>query len=289
MAAAADDERAPAVEDLIIDDGVPNRGHRLCIYDAAYHAAGVAVGEHASFGAMVAIEFAGAYDNDAAAIAARTAAGPPLVGKFQPSLVKTATHLGGCGGCKKPIRGGSVVEAGGKKYHRDCFCCGADGCAVNLAGVPFMTERGLMFCKPCWAVAFGKKCAGCKNLIEGKYVVVGKESWHKECRGKGGAKGGGGGGRGWRGRSSASTTTATTRASGGTRTTTTTTTTTRISGARARGGRGRGARGGRGRGRSRADARRTRAERLGGAGWQSDLAGQAGLTALADEYAALGL
>ena len=41
-----------------VDDGVPSRGHRLAVFDDGYNMAGVAVGAHAVFGNMVAIEFA---------------------------------------------------------------------------------------------------------------------------------------------------------------------------------------------------------------------------------------
>ena len=38
------------IDDLIVDDGVPTRGHRLCIYEGRYGVAGVAVGLHTVFG-----------------------------------------------------------------------------------------------------------------------------------------------------------------------------------------------------------------------------------------------
>jgi uncharacterized protein YkwD len=38
------------VDALIIDDGVPTRGHRLGIFDEAYEVAGCAVGDHSTFG-----------------------------------------------------------------------------------------------------------------------------------------------------------------------------------------------------------------------------------------------
>ncbi|CAD7969865.1 unnamed protein product, partial [Amoebophrya sp. A25] len=38
------------VEDLIVDDGVKTRGHRLGVYDPMYHFVGVFVGFHKTFG-----------------------------------------------------------------------------------------------------------------------------------------------------------------------------------------------------------------------------------------------
>lgn len=43
------------IDDLIVDDGVEGRGHRLSIYNPAFQVAGVAVGEHKTFGKMVVV------------------------------------------------------------------------------------------------------------------------------------------------------------------------------------------------------------------------------------------
>eukprot|EP01052_Picozoa_sp_SAG31_P040244 SAG31_NODE_5783_length_2328_cov_3.748543_2_plen_61_part_00 len=53
------------VDDLIVDDGVPSRGHRLAVFDERYNLAGVAVASHAVFSHMAAIEFANDYADDA--------------------------------------------------------------------------------------------------------------------------------------------------------------------------------------------------------------------------------
>jgi uncharacterized protein YkwD len=46
------------VMQLIVDDGVPDRGHRKNTFSAVYHTAGVACGPHPGFGNMCVIDFA---------------------------------------------------------------------------------------------------------------------------------------------------------------------------------------------------------------------------------------
>lgn len=58
------------VRQLIIDDGVPDRGHRANIFDAKLNLAGVGCGPHQRYGWMCVIDFAGA-------VASRTATPDP--------------------------------------------------------------------------------------------------------------------------------------------------------------------------------------------------------------------
>jgi uncharacterized protein YkwD len=53
------DDPAGVVRQLIVDAGVPNRGHRLNIFSRGYQAAGVGCARHAVYGAMCVIDFAG--------------------------------------------------------------------------------------------------------------------------------------------------------------------------------------------------------------------------------------
>jgi uncharacterized protein YkwD len=46
------------VQQLLIDDGVPDRGHRRNMLDPGFNAAGAACGSHAKFGTMCVIDFA---------------------------------------------------------------------------------------------------------------------------------------------------------------------------------------------------------------------------------------
>jgi uncharacterized protein YkwD len=48
------------VQQLIVDSGVPGRGHRQNLFGRSYQSAGVACGRHRNYGSMCVIDFAGA-------------------------------------------------------------------------------------------------------------------------------------------------------------------------------------------------------------------------------------
>lgn len=169
------------VEDLIVDDGVPSRGHRLGIYDQAFRVAGVRLGHHATFGSCCVIEFATHYEDSEDRLVARVTQGPRPVAKAKAAVKTQWRDLGTCPGCKETIHGGAVMEACGHKWHRDCFVCQGDGCGTPLRGVPYQEHGGMPFCKDCYYSQFGSTCAGCGEKIHGGVMKAMGKTWHKEC------------------------------------------------------------------------------------------------------------
>lgn len=175
------------MEDLIVDDGVPTRGHRLGIFDEKYRVAGIAVGHHKVFGRMAALEFATEFVEDVEAMDSRRLLGPPKVAaSARPGSAaakqKINTQwkdLGKCGGCGEAIHGGSVVEIPNLgKFHKDCFACAE--CKTPLTGVPYQAEKGKAYCKPCRLQLFGDACAKCGEKLEAG-VMSGGKKYHKAC------------------------------------------------------------------------------------------------------------
>ena len=173
------------MKDLIIDDGVASRGHRLCIYDAAYRVAAARFGAHATFGAMAVIEFATAYEANAEAVAARRVGGAPkpIAGAAGDEGERTqwAAKLGDCAGCGQPIKGGAVVEIPKLgNFHKVCFACAS--CDGPLLGLPYIVETRAPYCKACHTQLFAPTCRGCSQKIAGGGVTVGGAPYHKECK-----------------------------------------------------------------------------------------------------------
>lgn len=171
------------IDDLIVDDGVPSRGHRLAVFDSRYNVAGVALGTHSTYGNMVAIEFAGCFVDNPEAVAARQQSGPPKlqqVANVRANEDRTQWQLGKCRGCAREIEGGQVVEAAGGRWHRQCFNCSL--CEVSLVGVKQKKEeQGRVFCQQCWVERYAPSCFVCGGKIEGKRVRKGETFRHPSC------------------------------------------------------------------------------------------------------------
>ena len=175
------------VEDLIIDDNVRDRGHRLCLFDERYKVAVAKIGSHKIFGSMAVIEFATAFEGEEAKVRARESAGPPKLAALAASAaasqaIKTQwRNLGRCAGCGEPIQGGAVMETDKLgKFHKECFKCIT--CTKSLVGVPWKAEKTEAFCAECHVQAFAPECAGCGEKIAGAGVTVNGTPYHKECK-----------------------------------------------------------------------------------------------------------
>lgn len=50
------------VRQMIVDDGIPDRGHRKLLFDRSFHYAGVGCGAHRAYGALCVVDLAGTSD-----------------------------------------------------------------------------------------------------------------------------------------------------------------------------------------------------------------------------------
>lgn len=172
------------IDDLIIDDGVASRGHRLALFDERYNVAGVSVAAHETYGNIVAIELATCYVNDEDSIARRLKAGPPKLERVEGARAgeeRTQWKIGKCKGCNMQIEGGQVVEAAGGKWHAQCFSCAH--CQTSLVGAKQKKEeQGRIFCQSCWVELYAPTCFVCQCKIEGDRIKKGETYRHPTCR-----------------------------------------------------------------------------------------------------------
>lgn len=168
--------------------------------DCASLTANITQAPHKVFGHVIAIEFAGTFDPEDGLIATRLEAGPhrpappePAAqgrgrgGRTQglPAIETQWKDLGNCGGCRKTIHGGEVVETeqGQRKvkYHAACWSC--RGCGCSLVGVSRKAEAGAVYCNPCWIESFAPACAHCvKKVVAGGIRLTSGAIFHEECR-----------------------------------------------------------------------------------------------------------
>jgi len=196
------------IDDLIIDDGVPDRGHRLCIYTDHFLKGGAHVGPHSIFGSVACIEFVGDWEERAESegavdrITERTAR-LALLSTSDAGAPRTqwSGALGKCVGCHLPIIGGAVITAEkmGGRLHEQCFVCGCSSssaettggeyCGKSLRGATHMVVKdgadgNRCCCKACWERLHAVECQRCKQrIIDGKIArdKGGTEDFHLEC------------------------------------------------------------------------------------------------------------
>lgn len=171
------------VLDWVVDDGVPNRGHRDIVYTPSFKIPGVRVGPHFHYGAMTALDVCNGFAPNPNDIKEREKRGVRKVDpKSIPQDKKTDTHwqnLGTCMGCGEQIKGGSVSETDRGKFHADCFACGS--CKKNLAGTTFKVHEKKEYCIECYNKEFAKKCEVCNEPLIGTYTIMNDKCYHKEC------------------------------------------------------------------------------------------------------------
>jgi len=173
------------VLDLIIDDGVPSRGHRNGVLNPEYDTVGVAYGHHTTFGMMAAMEFARGWQGHDMFLRARRQSGPVKLSSQTLAKAKAAAStqwaLGSCAICREPIKGGKVIESQqiGGKVHAACFNCKA--CGKSLVGSNYKMHQGSFFCAECYFKQHGEKCTACGNAIAGSGMKCSLGSFHIEC------------------------------------------------------------------------------------------------------------
>ena len=92
---------ASIVTQLVIDTGVPSKGHRKNIFSTAFTIMGAAVGNHKQYSKMVCEDFAGGFSSSGSAQPAKVNAANPA----RSAAAKSA----GCDGVVKVTRNGNMV------------------------------------------------------------------------------------------------------------------------------------------------------------------------------------
>lgn len=102
------------VLDLVVDDGVPSRGHRLGVFDPWWHYVGISVKKHKVFGFCAAIAFSHTYKVDLNLdLKSRISSAAPFPIKPATDLkVETqwGSSLGKCAACGEDLLGGQIIE-----------------------------------------------------------------------------------------------------------------------------------------------------------------------------------
>ncbi|KAK8376985.1 hypothetical protein O3P69_013576 [Scylla paramamosain] len=85
-----------------------------------------------------------------------------------------------CGKCDKRVKG-DCLNAVGKQFHPECFCCAY--CGKIFGSGAFYLEDGLPYCEADWNDLFTTKCVGCGFPIEAgdRWVEALNNNYHSQC------------------------------------------------------------------------------------------------------------
>ncbi|KAK8745656.1 hypothetical protein OTU49_000303 [Cherax quadricarinatus] len=85
-----------------------------------------------------------------------------------------------CGKCDKRVKG-DCLNAVGKQFHPECFCCAY--CGKVFGSGAFYLEDGLPYCETDWNDLFTTKCVGCGFPIEAgdRWVEALNNNYHSQC------------------------------------------------------------------------------------------------------------
>ncbi|KAM9965583.1 hypothetical protein ACTFIW_005401 [Dictyostelium discoideum] len=85
------------------------------------------------------------------------------------------TSRGTCGGCRKPIFG-ETIQAMGKFYHPEHFCC--HNCQNPLGTKNYYEQESLPHCEKCYQELFCARCAHCDEPISDRCITALGKKWH---------------------------------------------------------------------------------------------------------------
>lgn len=86
-----------------------------------------------------------------------------------------------CAGCDEIIFSDQVIEAEGKNWHPEHFCCRY--CETQLGGDDYVKTRNIVMCNKCFTEQINAVCFACKKSIEpdGRVVKHREKAWHQKC------------------------------------------------------------------------------------------------------------
>jgi len=97
----------------------------------------------------------------------------------QPAKSTSSSGESVCAGCGNALTG-SAIKALEKHWHKECFVCVT--CHKGLSTGGFLEDSsGNPICSDCFDTRFSKKCHQCSRNIDGAYLSVEGNEYHKNC------------------------------------------------------------------------------------------------------------